>query len=60
MVVVPLQSDIEQGVSWVDEQERQFHVVDVIGQAVIFDSLAIVHSVPPVTRLRLSIVFLYR
>lgn len=60
MVVVPLQSEIEQGVSWVDEQERQFHVVDVIGQAVIFDSLAIVHSVPPVTRLRLSIVFLYR
>lgn len=60
MVVVPLQSDTAQGLTWFDEHEEAHHVIDRIGQAVIFDSLAIIHSVPVVTSLRLSVVFLYR
>ncbi|MFL1552514.1 hypothetical protein ACI77I_26095 [Pseudomonas sp. D47] len=60
MVVVPLQSSLAQGITWYDALDTAHHVIDQIGQAVIFDSLAIVHSVPVVTELRLSIVFLYR
>lgn len=60
MVVVPLQSDPVQGVTWYDEQGVAHHVVDEIGQAVIFHSLAIVHAVPFVTQPRFSVVYLYR
>lgn len=60
MVIVPLQSDPVQGVTWYDEQGTAHHIVDEIGQALMFNSLAIVHAVPVVSSLRLSIVFLYR
>lgn len=62
MVIVPLQSHPSQGVTWYEDStlSKSHHIVDEIGQALIFPSLATIHAVPPVSDLRLSIVFLYR
>lgn len=60
MAVVPLQSHSRQGLTWFGTMARSHHVNDEVGQALIFESLAVVHSVPAVTELRLSIVYLYR
>lgn len=60
MVVVPLQSHPTQGLTWYGEMAKSHHVIDEVGRAVIFESLAVVHAVPAVTELRLSIVYLYR
>ncbi|MDA8484391.1 2OG-Fe(II) oxygenase [Pseudomonas resinovorans] len=62
MAVVPLQSHPEQGLMWYEDSTlaRGHFIPDQIGQAVIFDSLAIPHAVPPVAEPRFSIVYLYR
>ncbi|MBB6155163.1 hypothetical protein HDC30_002386 [Pseudomonas sp. JAI115] len=60
MAVVPLQSHPVQGVTWYDAMDKAHHVIDEIGRALIFESLAVMHAVRVVTQLRLSAVFLYR
>ncbi|WP_415259796.1 hypothetical protein [Pseudomonas chlororaphis] len=60
MVVVPLQSNPVQGITGYDELDGAYYVIDEIGQALIFESLAVIHAVRVVTEMRLSVVFLYR
>lgn len=60
MAVVPLQSNPVQGLTWYDALDRGHHVLDEIGRALIFESLAVVHAVRVVTEMRVSVMFLYR
>lgn len=60
MAVVALQSHPSQGLTWFGKMAKAHHVHDEVGQALIFESLAVVHAMPIVTELRLSIVYLYR
>jgi hypothetical protein len=60
MAVIPLQSHPLQGLNWYSDDGQKHFIADELGQAVVFDSLAIQHAVPAVFELRLSTVYLYR